>query len=232
MSLFSEDVPSLRMPNGELVPTSSLDGKTLLLYFSAHWCPPCRRFTPALAEAYPALKAAHPEAEVVFVSADNELEEYEEYHASMPWPALPYSVSSGGVPWAPQLGHAIAAATEGIPSLLVVSPDRTELICTDGTQQFMKDKAFEGFPWAKVPPKNIPEKKAALTAYFRTVKELAAHADVTDEELKDVYKLAMLGGDDGAAMMRGVGGMAQQMMGMAMGGGGGGGGQQAQCQQQ
>ncbi|KAE8686574.1 hypothetical protein F3Y22_tig00111057pilonHSYRG00020 [Hibiscus syriacus] len=29
-----------------------LGGKTILLYFSAHWCPPCHAFTPNLVQAY------------------------------------------------------------------------------------------------------------------------------------------------------------------------------------
>ena len=238
MSLFAEDVPNLRLPNGETVPTSSLDGKKVLLYFSAHWCPPCRRFTPALATAYPLLKEAHPDAEVLFVSADNELEEYEEYHGAMPWPALPYAVSSGGVQWAPQLAADISAATEGIPCLLVVSADRSELLCSEGVEAFSKDKTFANFPWAKEAPKNIPEKKAALTAYFKNVAELAKHAEVTDEEMKDVFKLAMLGDAGmGAAMGAAMGGMGKMMGnmmggGMPAGGGGRGGPGGAQCQQQ
>ena len=82
-------------------------------YFSAHWCPPCRGFTPKLAEWYkkdPAhvLHAATAPTcifhwcsvcqdlqgkglEIVFVSADRSEEEFKEYFAEMPWLALDFS---------------------------------------------------------------------------------------------------------------------------------------------
>jgi thiol-disulfide isomerase/thioredoxin len=34
------------------------------IYFSAHWCPPCRQFTPRLAQTYNALRAAGRDFEV------------------------------------------------------------------------------------------------------------------------------------------------------------------------
>merc|ERR1712061_137540 len=45
--------------------------KKVLVYFSAHWCPPCRMFTPMLKEAYDDdLKEAN--VEIVFVSSDQD----------------------------------------------------------------------------------------------------------------------------------------------------------------
>lgn len=45
--------------------------KVVALYFSAHWCPPCRLFTPTLAEAFEEVKEeGGQEFEVVFVSSD------------------------------------------------------------------------------------------------------------------------------------------------------------------
>lgn len=62
------------------------------IYYSAHWCPPCRAFTPKLVEWYKTTKAAHPDFELIFVSSDNSEKEMEGYmaEASMPWPALDY----------------------------------------------------------------------------------------------------------------------------------------------
>jgi thiol-disulfide isomerase/thioredoxin len=66
----------------------SLDGKsTLLFYFSAHWCPPCKGFTPQLAKFY----ASHADTkafEIVFVSSDNDETEFKKYFAEMPWASV------------------------------------------------------------------------------------------------------------------------------------------------
>ena len=56
--------------DGSTVPASeALEGKKkVLVYFSAHWCPPCRTFTPKLASAYDELKNG--DVEIIFVSSD------------------------------------------------------------------------------------------------------------------------------------------------------------------
>lgn len=65
------------------------EGKTVGLYFSAHWCPPCRGFTPKLAEFY---KKYHKDKnfEIVFVSSDKDENQFKGYYDEMPWLALPY----------------------------------------------------------------------------------------------------------------------------------------------
>ncbi|MQL83243.1 hypothetical protein Taro_015732 [Colocasia esculenta] len=57
------------------VPVSSLQGKTVGLYFSARWCSPCLKFTPKLISFYAninemMLSKEDEDLEVVFVSTD------------------------------------------------------------------------------------------------------------------------------------------------------------------
>lgn len=87
-------------------------------YFSAHWCPPCRKFTPKLVDFYNQMKRDYDNFEIIFVSNDRSEEAMLEYMewGSMPWPAVRF--------------QAIFDATEinkyagpGIPSLVVVDKD-------------------------------------------------------------------------------------------------------------
>lgn len=107
---------------------AALQGKTVLVYFSAHWCPPCRGFTPKLVKAYDAWKAQGKTVELVFVSFDREAEAMKEYmvETGMKWLAVPFADQSRR--------ESLAAAWDvnGIPALVVVSPDGKTLT-TDGT---------------------------------------------------------------------------------------------------
>lgn len=80
-----------------------------LVYFGAHWCGPCRRFSPGLLKTYQALKAVAPDRfEVVFVSDDRDSSEQLTYvrELPMPWPVLRFGVGvealdqwrGGGIP--------------------------------------------------------------------------------------------------------------------------------------
>ncbi len=66
--------------------------KYTALYFSAHWCPPCRMFTPKLVKWYNDFKAKHPDFELVFVSSDRDQAAMEDYikDDKMPWPAVKF----------------------------------------------------------------------------------------------------------------------------------------------
>jgi nucleoredoxin len=84
--------------------------KYTALYFSAHWCPPCRMFTPKLVEWYKEFKAKHPDFELVFVSSDQDEAAMQEYIKgdNMPWPYVKFDkakeeifrqYSSSGIPY-------------------------------------------------------------------------------------------------------------------------------------
>lgn len=71
--------------------------KLIGLYASAHWCGPCREFTPKLVAFYNKIAATHPEFEIVFVSNDKTASAMEGYmrEDQMPWPALSFSKVAG-----------------------------------------------------------------------------------------------------------------------------------------
>ena len=60
------------------------------VYASAHWCGPCRQFTPVLSQFYTRLKALGKSFEIVFASADNDEASMQSYLSEMPWLAIPY----------------------------------------------------------------------------------------------------------------------------------------------
>eukprot|EP00793_Prasinoderma_coloniale_P003099 PRCOL_00006566-RA len=95
MSMFSS-LPLVGC-DGRPVDAARLEGKAVLLYFSASWCGPCKRFTPALRVWYDALVAEGEPLEIVFVSRDKNPEEAQAYMKDHmgPWCALDYGAPAG-----------------------------------------------------------------------------------------------------------------------------------------
>ena len=57
----------IKADGSKVAAEEGLAGKDLVLYyFSAHWCPPCRNFTPLLKDFYDEAEGI----EIVFVSSD------------------------------------------------------------------------------------------------------------------------------------------------------------------
>jgi nucleoredoxin len=126
---------------------SALEGKTLGIYFSAHWCPPCKMFTPMLGEWYNNFKATSPhkdEFEVVFCSSDHDKQSFEEYHKEMPFPALSYDARQVKAMLSEKFG------VQGIPTFVIVGADG-KLITKNGRSVVMEDPKGEEFPWAPKP---------------------------------------------------------------------------------
>jgi thiol-disulfide isomerase/thioredoxin len=93
-------VKNLQILDGEKLvafdPAERPEPELYLVYFSAHWCGPCRRFTPHLRETYEHLKtnpALAGRFELIFVSSDENSRAQLEYarEADMPWPMLKYN---------------------------------------------------------------------------------------------------------------------------------------------
>lgn len=108
-------------PSPKQVPVASLKGKTVGLYFSAHWCIPAKKFTPRLTSVYKKIKQQlegkeDEDFEIVFVSSDHDQVEFTIYFDTMPWLAIPF-----GDPTIKALAKYFDI--RGIPSLVVLGPD-------------------------------------------------------------------------------------------------------------
>ena len=112
--------------NGAVVPPSEMSKNDIVgLYFSAHWCPPCRGFTPILAAKYTELRAAGKTLEIVFVSSDRSEEEAKEYFGSHPWKMLGFSQRETKTLLSEIFN------VEGIPTLVLLT-GQGKLITDDG----------------------------------------------------------------------------------------------------
>lgn len=147
--------------NKKPISIDAFNGKKLGLYFSAHWCPPCRDFTPVLTECYKSLTgekgSQKDKFDIIFISSDREEDQFSEYFAEMPWKCIPYADRKRKE----ELGSHFEVS--GIPCLVILDEDR-KVISANATGKVRADREGKKFPW-------LPE----------LVNELDEDADGVDE---------------------------------------------------
>ena len=92
-----ENKTLIRATSGTQEPSElALVDRVVGLYFSASWCPPCKHFTPVLAELYQSLRQRNSPFEVLYVSFDKTEDDMHEYMTEMhaDWLALPHKDQS------------------------------------------------------------------------------------------------------------------------------------------
>lgn len=136
--------PHLVKPVGESLRKAPLSmsstPKYYAFYYSAHWCPPCKAFTPSLVKFYDTMKARGADFEIIFVSADRSEQDMAKYmrEFDMNWRAVAYDVGRSD----PAMKQFAGA---GIPCLVFM--DHTGKVLSDsyvngnyvGPQRVLKD---------------------------------------------------------------------------------------------
>ena len=129
--------------------TDALAQKVVLVYFGASWCPPCNAFTPMLTEFYKRRKSAGDDFEVVFVSLDNSVEDFESTIKSMPWLCVPFEhLSQSSKGHIRKLNLQRTFKVDGMPHLVVVSP-KGKIRSYAGVEELEDDPYGAKFPWYK-----------------------------------------------------------------------------------
>ncbi|KAL1192084.1 putative nucleoredoxin 1 [Cardamine amara subsp. amara] len=152
--LVSGDLNYVLGKDGAKVLVSDLVGKNILLYFSAHWCPPCRAFTPKLVEVYKQIKERDEAFELIFISSDRDQESFDGYYSQMPWLALPF-----GDPRKSSLARAFKVG--GIPMLVALGP--TGKTITKEARDLVRAHGADAYPFTEEHLKEIEAKYVAMT---------------------------------------------------------------------
>ncbi|VAH52063.1 unnamed protein product [Triticum turgidum subsp. durum] len=114
--LVTGDIDFVIGKDGAKVPVAELVGKTVLLYFSAKWCGPCRAFLPTLVDVYNKVKEKNSDFEIVFISSDRDQSSFDDFFSGMPWLAVPLEDDRKAY-------LKKKFKIRGIPSLVAIGPD-------------------------------------------------------------------------------------------------------------
>ena len=129
-------------PDGRKAKASQqmLKKRFILVYFSAHWCPPCRKFTPLLVNWY---NKDHKDYDVIFVSSDSNKDNMKKYmeETKMPWVGIKKKSESE------TLMNKKFKTGSGIPNLVLIekgkviasSYEKGKYVGTAHPYEFMKE---------------------------------------------------------------------------------------------
>eukprot|EP00392_Amoebophrya_sp_AT5.2_P009423 g9451.t1 len=127
------------------------DAELVVVYFSAHWCPPCRGFTPLLIEKHKRAERMRKSVKFVFVSLDKSQDQFNEYCGLMPWYAVPYNAAKQrSQVLMQQLG------IRGIPAVVLYWKNQA-MPDTNGREKLMSPDFFlNHVPMADAAPRPLP----------------------------------------------------------------------------
>mmetsp|Transcript_143656 Transcript_143656/g.358070 ORF Transcript_143656/g.358070 Transcript_143656/m.358070 type:complete len:258 (-) Transcript_143656:193-966(-) len=173
---------SLTNKAGAAVPASDLSGKVVALYFSAHWCPPCKGFTPVLKAFYEEVKKSGP-FEIIFVSGDKSEAEGKSYFTNDHGDWLMADFAQGAA-------VSDAFRVQGIPSLIVI--DAAGKPVDPDARAKVADAAKRSFQGAK----DVYEEWAKSARDWRQTAgtSLGGAAAASDKDAMRAARLARLGG--------------------------------------
>ncbi len=169
-----------------------------LVYFSANWCGPCKRFTPLLADWY---AKVGDEVEIIFVSCCDDAAAFQEYAKKHPWVALPYEVSQGGVGYVRSKVREAEGKENGkmaelcgvssVPHLAVFDAQSGELLAPNGRLDISsKDNGPDGAPPVACysDPAAVLTKWVALQHAWRPADAACAGAVVVEADVIEQWK--------------------------------------------
>ena len=140
IELFGDELRTARKKKAS---THVLAGKTIGIYFSAHWCPPCRAFTPELVDFHNEMTKEGKPFEIVFVSSDRDKSAMYSYmqEMDMPWLALPFGDAH-------KQTLSEKYGVRGIPMLVIIDAEG-ELITKNGRGDVSSKGADAFEQWVK-----------------------------------------------------------------------------------
>lgn len=131
--------PGPKLPK---VDDSVLYGRYIGLYFSANSCAGCKSFAPIFAETYKKLKARNPmKFEVIYVSDDQDEDQFKENFKHMPWIALPWKDREG------KRRLKEIFNVKQLPILILLDRDQKTVLHENAMEVALLDREGYDFPW-------------------------------------------------------------------------------------